>query len=123
MPRSSDQSYQDFVQIAFDYFKELKNPRKPNIGDAATILYRRYYKYHPDPLVAAKVPLAGDALYTALDELIKNVGNRIIRVQSDDWGIMNNNAVATARPFEPVIRNTTRCKSTVFKKCRRVLVK
>lgn len=93
MPRSSDQSYQDFVQIAFAYFVGLVNPANPNAGRSARALYRRYSRYHPDPLIAPKVPLAGDPLYTALSNLINNVGNREIRVQSDDWKVMNKAAV------------------------------
>ncbi len=93
MPRPSYQSYEDFVRIAFAYFVGLANPAHPNAGRSARALYRRYSSYHPDPLIAPKVPLAGDPLYTALSNLINNIGNHVVRVQSDDWNLLDNAAV------------------------------
>lgn len=93
MPRPSDQSYQDFVQIAFGHFTGLINPMNPNAGASARALYTLYAGYHPNLQVAPKVPLVGNALYTALDNLINNVGNRVIRVQSDSLKVMDNAGV------------------------------
>lgn len=113
MPLASDQSYQDFVQIAFAYFMGLVNPANPNAGRSARALYRRYSAYHPNPLIAPKVPLVGNALYTALDNLINNVGGRVIRVQSDGWRVMAQAAVRQeyqnrlAGQLNPLTRSAT----------------
>lgn len=95
MPVSADQSYQDFVKESFDYF--LNPVDHPHVYAGRTIreLYGRYAGYDSDPTLPAKIPLAGNALYTDLDNFITNVGARIIRVQRDHWNIMNKAAVQT----------------------------
>jgi hypothetical protein len=90
MPVPSDQSYEDFVKAAFIYFADPVLPPKVYAGRTIRNLYNRYAAYDSDPAVPAKVPLAGNALYAALVSFIDNVGNRIVRVQSDDWNILNN---------------------------------
>ena len=92
MPRPSYQSYQDFVRTAFAY---LEDPGPVRLDDALAVhdLYDLYASYDPDPTVPAKVRLVGNPLYQAMIAFINNANNadpnRIIRVQSDDWSIMD----------------------------------
>lgn len=90
MPRSSDQSYQDFVRLAFDYFVGLGNPAKPNAASSVHNLYTQYSAYNPDPKVQAKVSLKDKALYNAMITFIDNAANKVVRVQGDDWSVLDN---------------------------------
>ena len=95
MPVPADQSYQDFVKAAFNYFMNPVDHPHVYAGRTIRELYGCYSRYDSDPTVPPKVALAGIALYTALDTFITNVGARIIRVQRDHWNIMNKAAVQT----------------------------
>ena len=88
MPRPSDQSYQDFVRAAFSYLVN-PGPVPPDAGLAVSELYDCYADYDPDPTVRAKRALTGNRLYGALVDFITNVGGRIIRVQNDDWSVLD----------------------------------
>ena len=84
MPIPSDQSYGDFVQLAF-YYLINPGPVQPNAGVAVSVLYNLYCHYTPYLNIQAKVPLAGDELYWAMIEILDaaelNNRERIIRVQ------------------------------------------
>lgn len=97
MPLPSDRSYQDFVRSAFSYLVN-PGPVQPNAGVAVSDLYRRYCYYDSNPNIPAKVRLAGNPLLLAMINFINNatVNNRnhIIRIQSDNFNVMNQQAVS-----------------------------
>ena len=91
MPLPSDQSYKDFISSAYTYLTN-PGPVRPSDGVAVSKLYRLYSRYDSNPTVAAKVALVGDPLYQAMVAFIGNANigaNRIIRVQSDKWRVMD----------------------------------
>lgn len=92
MPRPSYQSYQDFVRTAFAYLED-PGPIRPDDALAVSDLYHLYSNYDSRPWIAAKVPLAGVPLYQAMIAFINNANNtdpnRIIRVQSDKWRVLD----------------------------------
>lgn len=92
MPLPSEQSYREFLRLAFAYLTN-PGPVRPNAGLAVNRLYRLYCYYDSNPLVPPKVPLADAQLCQAMIDLITNANtggiNRFIRIQDDNFSVMN----------------------------------
>lgn len=104
-----DQSYQDFVRLAFTNLVNW-GPAWPNDGVAVSVLYHLYCHHNFHFNIQAKAPLTGNQLNQAMINLINSVTinnrNHVIRIQDDNLNVMNQRA--TLRQYRNPPQNMSR---------------